>query len=157
MTSRLFLFLIVLILMVSYASQWSAGSHESDDHGQDDHTHAYGSDSPVDVLHYEQEVHLKNIRQLTFGGDNAEAYWSTDGKALVYQYRNKTEGMDCDQIYWAEVPAPGHDFVPHRVSNGMGRTTCAYFLPGNEEIVFASTSPAVDTCIQDPGEAARTS
>ena len=47
---------------------------------------------------YDEEVHLKNVRQLTYGGDNAEAYWSFDGKNLVFQASNPNWGVDCDQI-----------------------------------------------------------
>jgi hypothetical protein len=52
-----------------------------------------------DSLAYAEESHFKNIRQLTFGGDNAEAYFSFDGKWLVFQKTNPKEGIPCDQIY----------------------------------------------------------
>jgi TolB protein len=79
------------------------------------------------------EPHLKNVRQLTFDGENAEAYWSNDGTKLVFQRR--TESMGADQIYVLDL-ATGEQ---SRVSTGTGRTTCAYFLQGDERIVFAST------------------
>ena len=67
---------------------------------------------------------LANIRQLTSGGENAEAYWSPDGKRLIFQ---STRGdLKCDQIYI--MNADGSD--QHMVSTGKGRTTCGYFLPG---------------------------
>jgi len=78
------------------------------------------------------EKHLRNLRQLTFGGENAEAYWSPDGKRLIFQAR--TEGEGCDQAFILEV-ATGQ---VKRVSTGQGRVTCAYFLPGGR-ILYAST------------------
>src|SRR5688572_12453596 len=84
------------------------------------------------ALLYEGEKHLTNMRQLTFGGDNAEAYFSTDGKKIVFQARNKAEGRHCDQIYVASLD----NFNPVRISNGTGRTTCAYFLPGDTLILY---------------------
>ncbi|HEB54110.1 MAG TPA: peptidase M28, partial [bacterium] len=80
-----------------------------------------------------KEKHLRNLRQLTFDGENAEAYWSTDGTKLVFQRRSA--GMPADQIYTLDL-ATGE---VTRVSTGKGRTTCAYFLKGDDRIVFAST------------------
>ena len=97
------------------------------------------------ALLYESENHLSNMRQLTFGGDNAEAYFSTDGKKIVFQARNKAEGRHCDQIYVASLD----DFNPVRISNGTGRTTCAYFLPGDTLILYASTHLADTSCAPD--------
>ena len=57
-----------------------------------------GATKIVNTLHYSQEKHLKNIKQLTFGGDNAEAYWSFDNKKLVFQ-ANNVWGLKCDQIF----------------------------------------------------------
>ncbi|MBA3452592.1 MAG: PD40 domain-containing protein, partial [Deltaproteobacteria bacterium] len=88
------------------------------------------------------EVHLKNVRQLTFGGDNAEAYWSFAGDKLILQ-TNKTP-YKCDQIEVLTVA----DGTSKLVSTGKGRTTCSYFLKGDQEIVYASThedSPACPT------------
>src|SRR5919206_5006646 len=67
------------------------------------------------------ERHLRNVRQLTFEGENAEAYWSGDGRSLIFQ--SKSEGRDCDQIY--TVRADGTD--RRMVSTGGGATTCSYF------------------------------
>ncbi len=79
------------------------------------------------------ERHLKNVRQLTFAGENAEAYWSNDGRKLVFQRRDAS--MAADQIHVLDL-ATGD---LRRLSSGTGRTTCSYFLQGDKEIVFAST------------------
>jgi TolB protein len=97
-------------------------------------------DNPVsDTLRFPQEKHLKNIRQLTFGGDNAEAYFSFDNKSLVLQITNPKENIPCDQIFYGKIPTDNGPFDVTRVSNGEGRTTCAYFLPGDKKIIYAST------------------
>ena len=88
--------------------------------------------------------HLKNIRQLTFGGQNAEAYWSPDGKRLVFQ--STREPYQCDQIF--VMNADGSD--QRLVSTGKGRTTCAYFLKDNKHIVYASTHEKSDACPPPP-------
>src|ERR1035437_481861 len=94
----------------------------------------------VSMLKYNQEKHFKNIRQLTFGGDNAEAYWSNDSKKLVFQARNEKWGAKCDQIFYFEVANTHLDSIPPKMlSTGMGRTTCSYFLPGDTTILYAST------------------
>ncbi|WP_309710739.1 hypothetical protein [Armatimonas sp.] len=95
---------------------------------------------PLPSLHDPREAHLKNVRQLTFGGQNAEAYWSFDGKKVIFQYMKG--GGDADQIYTMRPDGSGKKMV----STGKGRCTCAYFLKGDKEIVFASThghSPAI--------------
>src|SRR5215469_2672755 len=87
-----------------------------------------------------QSPFLAEIRQLTHGGENAEAYWSPDGKRLIFQSTRKPYA--CDQIYI--MNADGSD--QHVVSTGKGRTTCGYFLPDNEHIVYASTHLGGDAC-----------
>lgn len=87
---------------------------------------------------------LSDIRQLTSGGQNAEAYWSPDGKRLIFQ---STRGsLKCDQIF--TMNADGSE--QKMVSSGKGRTTCGYFLPDNEHILYGSTHLAGDAC---PAEA----
>ena len=69
------------------------------------------TETPVaDTLRYETEVHLKNMRQLTFGGDNAEAYWSFDGKSVVFQRTSVKDGVPCDQIFYGKLPKNGEKF-----------------------------------------------
>jgi len=102
-------------------------------------------------LAYPKEKHLKNIRQLTFGGDNAEAYFSFDDKSLVLQRTNKKEGIECDQIFMGKIPVTEEDsFEMKLVSTGKGRTTCSYFMRGNGKIIYASTHLADDDCPPDP-------
>jgi TolB protein len=90
------------------------------------------------------EKHLRNIRQLTYGGENAEAYFSADGKRLIFQ--STRPGVPCDQIYTINVDGTGE----RRVSTGQGRTTCGYFYPGGQDILYASTHEAGPACPLKP-------
>jgi Tol biopolymer transport system component len=91
-----------------------------------------------------REVHLRNIRQLTFSGENAEAYFSDDGTRLIYQSRAQGEG--CDQIYTMDL-ATG---ASRLVSTGLGRTTCSYYYPGANRILYASTHHWDPSCPPSP-------
>jgi Tol biopolymer transport system component len=91
-----------------------------------------------------QEKHLRNVHQLTFGGTNAEAYFSADGRKLIYQ--RTPPGPGCDQIYIMNLD--GSD--SHIVSTGRGRTTCAYFYPDGKHILYASTHLAGAACPPPP-------
>lgn len=96
---------------------------------------------PSKVLAAAREVHLANLRQLTRDvGENAEAYWAFDGSELIMQ--SKRPPFACDQIY--RLPLDGSR--PKLVSTGLGRTTCAYFLPGDKEIVYSSTHASAGEC-----------
>ncbi|HEU4472596.1 MAG TPA: DPP IV N-terminal domain-containing protein [Flavisolibacter sp.] len=99
-----------------------------------------------DTLHYPAEVHFRNVQQLTFGGDNAEAYWSYDGKYIVFQRTAVSDKVPCDQIFVGKVPAKGERFQYKMVSTGRGRTTCAFFTKDNRHIVYASTHEGADSC-----------
>jgi len=92
-----------------------------------------------DTLHYPGEKHLKNVRQLTFGGDNAEAYFSFDNKMLTFQSNDPKWNLSCDQIFLADLAKPLMSDMPKMLSTGAGRTTCSYFMPGNNSIIYAST------------------
>lgn len=93
-----------------------------------------------DSLIYPGEKHFKNLRQLTFGGDNAEAYFSFDGKFLVFQRTSVKDGIECDQIFMGKIPTKANEpFNYHLVSTGKGRTTCAYFTKDGKNIIYAST------------------
>jgi len=109
-------------------------------------------DGATDSLRYENEIHLRNVRQLTFGGDNAEAYWSFASDALIFQATNPAWEIPCDQIFIMELGADARPLPerPSPVSTGMGRTTCAYFLPGDTGIVYASTHLGNDACPEVP-------
>ena len=103
-----------------------------------------------DSLIYPEEKHFKSIRQITFGGDNAEAYWSFDDKQMVFQSNNTAWGMECDQMFLMNIEETFEDKKPPMISTGMGRTTCAYFLPDNKHIVYASTHLADEKCPEVP-------
>ncbi len=90
------------------------------------------------------EKHLANIRQLTHGGENAEAYFSADGRRLVFQ--STRDGVPCDQIFTINIDGTGE----RRMSNGAGRTTCGYFYPSGDEILFASTHGTAAACPPKP-------
>ena len=100
----------------------------------------------ADTLLFDGERYFKNIQQLTFGGDNAEAYWSFDGKFITFQRTNPKEGVLCDQIFIGKAPAAGEQFTYQMLSNGKGRTTCSYFLPDGKHVLFASTVKGGDEC-----------
>lgn len=100
-----------------------------------------------DTLHYPEEKHFKNVQQLSFGGDNAEAYFSFDGKWLVFQKTNPAEGIQCDQIYIGKIPTKqGEKFVPKLVSTGKGRTTCGAFTRDGKHVIYASTHLGGEEC-----------
>lgn len=90
------------------------------------------------------ERHLKNIKQLTFGGENAEAYFSFDGRQLIFQ--SKRDGRDCDQIYSMSVDGSN----VRMVSNGEGRTTCAFFFKDGKKVLYASTFGGKKECPPNP-------
>ena len=107
--------------------------------------HGYAT-VPADTTLYPEEIHFKNIQQLTFGGDNAEAYWSYDGRYIVFQRTSVKDGIPCDQIYAGKVPAPGEKFEYKLISTGKGRTTCAYFTKDGRHIIYASTHLGNEQC-----------
>lgn len=90
------------------------------------------------------EKHLTHLTQLTFGGDNAEAYWSFGGDRLIFQTNHKP--YKCDQI--EIMPSTGG--ASHLVSTGKGRTTCSYFLKGDQQIIYASTHDSSPECPTPP-------
>ncbi len=96
-----------------------------------------------DVFHqpFDGEGHLANIRQLTFGGNNAEAYFSGDGTRLIFQRQDSVDS-GCDQQYVMNIDGSGM----RRVSNGLGRTTCGYFIEGDRRIIYASSFAHDSAC-----------
>jgi Tol biopolymer transport system component len=100
--------------------------------------------TPDDPLRDAREIHLRHVKQLTFGGTNAEAYFSYDGKRLVFQ--STREPYRCDQIFIMDADGSN----PHLVSTGKGRTTCAYFYPDGHHILYSSTHQASADCPPRP-------
>ncbi|MFN4079623.1 MAG: TolB family protein [Saprospiraceae bacterium] len=98
------------------------------------------------------EPHLRNIRQLTFGGDNAEAYWNPDGTRLTFQSNNSAWGLQCDHIFVLEVDraADNPDYKPVPISNRYGRTTCSFFMPDGRHVLYASTYAEGTSCPHEP-------
>jgi len=90
------------------------------------------------------EKRLRNLRQLTFGGENAEAYWSPEGRSLIYQHSG--EGVPCDQQFVLDLESG----ASRRVSTGQGKTTCGYFLEGGARLLYASTHLASPECPPRP-------
>jgi len=109
-------------------------------------TASFAQKAGGDTLRYPDERHFRNIRQLTFGGDNAEAYWSPNGKALVFQRTSPKNGVMCDQIFYGKLPRKRKEFKATRVSTGTGRTTCAYFMPDGKHVLYASTHEGSTDC-----------
>jgi TolB protein len=107
------------------------------------------------ITHYTEEKHLENVQQLTFGGENAEAYFSFNGNMLTFQKTDKKNGIPCDQIYAGNI---NHFLATDRkglfgtklISTGKGRTTCSFFMPGDTTIIFASTHLSGDSCPAEP-------
>ena len=124
---------VVLVLLFSFSAGLASGQSS-------------------DSLRYPEEKHLKNLRQLTFGADNAEAYWSFDSKSITFQSNNKDWGVQCDQIF--TMPIEGENLrdghKPKMISTGLGRTTCSYYLKGNKTIVYASTHLGGKECPPEP-------
>ena len=99
---------------------------------------------PVDDYKYEGENHIKNVKMLTDGGENAEAYLSFDENKLIFQ---ATVGnIKCDQIFTMNIDGSDKKMV----STGFGRTTCSYFLPGDKRIIYSSTHLSDKDCPAPP-------
>lgn len=159
MNGKIFIPGLALVLYFSGCGSTNtpADSHASNPHGAQ-HSHAHGTNGAEEVpetVHYAEESHLRNVRQFTYGGDNAEAYWSFGGQQLVFQASNSNWGAECDQIFVMsldEERTPSSD-VPKQVSTGLGRTTCSYFLPGDSLVVYASTHLGDEACPSVPERA----
>lgn len=114
-------------------------AQEADQNKPDEKT-----DAAVMATIFEGESHLTNVRQLTFGGQNAEAYFSYDGTELIFQAT--TDSMECDAIF--RMNADGSSV--RQVSSGNGTTTCSFIAPDGKSIVYASTHLAGDDCPPKP-------
>ena len=104
------------------------------------------------IFSQDNEKHLKNIKQLTYGGDNAEAYFSFDGKSLSFQSNFKNWGLSCDQIFNMSIKKALIDstYKPNLISTGKGRTTCSFYMPDNKHILYASTHEGSQDCPPTP-------
>ncbi|WHZ24158.1 MAG: ACT domain-containing protein [Nitrospira sp.] len=105
------------------------------------------------------ERHLANVRQLTFGRQNAEAYFSFSGNKLIFQSTNNwmkdtfaaamkpaDEPLGCYQMYVMDL---GSDTI-RMVSTGVGATTCGYFFPGDRRVLYSSTHLRGPNCPPKP-------
>src|ERR1700681_2783000 len=108
------------------------------------HSRSQTASTQTTDLALPQEKHLRNMKQLTFGGENAEAYFSSDGKKLIFQ--STRDGHECDQIYTMNID--GSDV--RLVSTGEGRTTCSYFFPNGKRILYSSTHLGAKQCPPKP-------
>ena len=97
------------------------------------------------TLHDERETRLSDVRQLTFGAENAEAYFSPDGSELVFQ--SNRAPYECDQIYRMPITDPAAMTL---VSTGQGRTTCGYFSADGRRVIYSSTHAADSQCPSPP-------
>ncbi len=123
------IFLISLVLLLSSCNKKEPAKTES---------------APADTMTFPQEKHLKNVKMLTFEGENAEAYFNFGEKQLIFQ---STHGeYKCDQIFTMDLDGENKTLV----STGKGRTTCSYFLPGDKKIIYASTHAVDENCPTPP-------
>jgi TolB protein len=120
---------IILVLLLA-CTRWLAAGEAA----------TTGGDTPA----FPEETHLKNVRQLTFGGQNAEAYFSRDGTELIFQ---STRGeLECDAIF--RMHSDGSEV--RQVSSGRGVTTCAFIAPDDRSIIYASTHLRHEHCPAKP-------
>ncbi|MGQ0703748.1 MAG: TolB family protein [Gemmatimonadales bacterium] len=105
------------------------------------------SPEPVMLAPEPGEARLRNIRQLTFGGNNAEAYFSASGREIIFQRQERLE-EGCDQEYLMNADGTGL----RRVSSGLGRTTCGYFYDHDRRILYSSTFAHDPACPSRPDQ-----
>jgi Tol biopolymer transport system component len=129
--ARLWILLTVTLVLLSAGCTAQDSSNE------------IGTWAPYTTL-WRPESHLRNVRQLTFTGENAEAYFSADDRWLIYQ-GHEGEGQ-CDQIYVMEIDSGNR----HLASTGRGRTTCGYFFPAGDRILYSSTHLGSPDCPPPP-------
>jgi TolB protein len=121
----------------------SSGKTNQDTVSSHGHNNQHGANTPAanaTITHYPQEKHLANIRQLTNGGDNAEAYFALGDSLLVLQITNKEKNINCDQIFYGSIPQkPEEEFKLNLISKGGGGNTCSFFMGNDQQIIYAST------------------
>ncbi len=145
-------FLIALVILFSACENAPKTNHKSEDNshhsGHNPHENSESADAPVlgEDFTYPQEKHFANMKMMTNGGDNAEAYWSFANDKLVFQASYDEWNAPCDQIFVMNASETYHNDAPPLVSTGKGRTTCAYFMPGDSTVLYASTHLQMDEC-----------
>lgn len=132
MKKKILVCILGCVLVAWSGAQWKAAAQQ-----------AAASGTPTNLA-LPEEKHLKNVRQLTLSGENAEAYFSADDKQLIFQY-HEGEGT-CDQIYIMDLEGKNKRMV----STGKGRTTCAYFFPNGKRTLYSSTHAAGPECPKPP-------
>lgn len=143
---RVSTFFLLVICIIAFSS-CQQGSDQTNNGQVAENTEE--ESSVADSLISPNEIHLQNMKQLTFGGDNAEAYFSFNNQNLVFQATNSNWGAECDQIYYMPIEGYSGD-KPPLLSTGKGRTTCSYFMPGDSTILYASTHLADPACPEAP-------
>ena len=144
---------IVLSLLIAFSSCSSPVKEAEKSNNQPIEEIGETQEKETDSLIKSNEIHFSSLKQLSFGGDNAEAYWSFDDSKLVFQVNNPAWDLACDQIYyfdWAKDDLAEN--IPTMLSTGKGRTTCSYFLPGDTSIVYASTHLSDEACPPVPSK-----
>jgi Tol biopolymer transport system component len=125
--------MMIVLGLVALASAAPAGDHP-------EHPAEHPAKEAQNPHDLPQEKHLRNLRMLTEAGENAEAYFSFDMQRLIFQ---STHGdWECDQIFTMDLDGGNRQLV----STGEGRTTCSFFLPGDEKIIYASTHAKDAAC-----------
>jgi len=133
--------LLALPLLLACSAPDEGGSPAEEADGAD----AATSPAAVTLDPAPGERHFSSLRQLTFNGENAEAYFSSDGRKLIFQRRHAGE-YECDQIFTMGIDGSDRTLV----STGAGRTTCAYFIPGQDRILYSSTHLKGEECPPPP-------
>ena len=141
--NRRFLFIVLCVLAASAVGQ-TGGIGSGSSSGRDTAAAGSGGAAQASGVELSAEKHLRGVRQLSFGGENAEAYFSGDGRQLIFQ--SKRDAQECDQIYTMGMDGAGVQMV----STGAGRTTCSYFFPKGGRILYASTHLAAKECPPRP-------
>ncbi|MAZ93498.1 MAG: hypothetical protein CMF58_03695 [Lentimicrobiaceae bacterium] len=146
-------FSIICVIVIQLSSCMNSGhTNDEKNHNHSYHDSVSKSNNLFDTtIHYASEIHLANVKQLTNGGDNAEAYFSFNDSMIVFQAKVPKWGSECDQIYY--FPFNDGDMMvkkPKLLSEGLGRTTCSYFMPGDTTVLYGSTRSGGDNCPPEP-------
>ncbi len=140
---------LALVLPSCNSTQDPSGTQASKPTSLPSHSHGQGQTNQTwrpAPLHDPREKHLVHIRQLSFGGENAEAYFNEDGTKFTFQKRKGNTGFQCDQIFEFDLKTGKSRLV----STGKGRTTCAYYTKGGRRILYSSTHLAGPNCPPEP-------